>query len=169
MLRQLKRYSAKKPLASFLKGNRPIEPNDNKKVGIILDLDIVEQDFDLAELQKELNVPNENFSFIVFTSRKDFPEKYNLNAFHGKRLGWNATFEENSNERAFANTNYDLLLNYFVKPSDELLILSASSKAKLKVGFPLEERRLNDLEIHVDPKDYKLFIAELKKYLAVIV
>ena len=156
-------------MASFLNGNRPKTANKNGKIGVILDLDLVPPDFDLAELRKGLNVDHVDFHSIVFTKKKSLPEKYYLNAFHGKRLGWNAVFEENGNEAVFVQTEYDLLLNYFTEPTPELLILSASVKAKLKVGFPLREKRLNDLELLVEPKNHRLFVSELKKYLTVMI
>lgn len=168
MLQHLKRYSAKKQMTSFLERNSSIESGHNQKLGIILDLDLMPVDFDLSEFRKELNVSYENFFPIISSQQKSLPEKYSLNTFNAKRLGWNATFEE-GNEREFANTTFSLLLNYFVNPSPELLILSATTKANLKVGFPLAEKRLNDLEIHANPRDYKLFIAELKKYLSSLI
>ncbi|HET8839167.1 MAG TPA: hypothetical protein VFM82_09285 [Flavobacteriaceae bacterium] len=155
-------------MTSFLERNSSIESGQNQKIGIILDMDLMPADFDLAEFRKELNVSYENFYPIISSTQKNLPEKYSLNAFNAKRLSWKATFEE-GNEREFVNTTFTVLLNYFVNPSPELLILSAATKAKLKVGFPLEEKRLNDIEINADPKDHKLFISELKKYLDMIV
>ena len=167
MLQKFKRFSAKKPVEVFLKGNRPEEISGDK-VGIILDLDLMDREFSLGDFRKEMAFPYETFYPIVCSEQKPIPEKYSLEEFDAKHLDWNATFEIGSKEQLFQETSFGLLLNYFVEPSPELLILSASVKARLKVGFPLEEKRLNDLEIKVDPKDYKLFALELKKYLAVI-
>lgn len=169
MLQQLKRFSAKNAMATFLRRNCPKGVNEKKQIGIIFDFDIAASNFDLSEFRKELNVPYEDFFIIVTSKEKHLPEKYSLNLFDGKRLRWNATFEENGNEWNFAQRNYDILVNYFTNPTPEILILSASVKANLKVGFPLEEKRLNDLEINIEPKNHQLFLMELKKYIAVIV
>lgn len=168
MLQQLKRYSAKQKIHFFLAENRQFPEEKSTKIGIILDLDLVGNNFDLVELRHELDFPYEDFYPIVHSSQKPIPEKYSLEEFDGKNLGWYASFKTGSKEQLFQEMEYDLLLNYFNQPVPELLILSASAKARLKVGFPLDEKRLNDLEIAVDPKNHQLFAKELKKYLAVM-
>lgn len=168
MFRNFKRYSAKKSLPIFLQGDRANSIEKSDKIGVLLDLDLMESDFDLATLRKELGVPFEVLNPIVYTKQKRIREKYSLEQFDGNNLGWKATFKKGSKEKKFQETNYALLLNYFVEPSPELMILSASVRAQLKVGFPQEEKHLNDLEFHIDPKDYRLFAKELKKYLAVM-
>ena len=165
MLQQLKRYSAKKRLGGFLGKNRFFPKKKSTKIGVILDLDLLGNNFDLVELRHKLDFPYADFYPIVHCSQKPIPEKYSLEEFDGKNLGWNANFKTGSKEQLFQEMEYDLLLNYFTNPVPELFILSASAKARLKVGFPLEEKRLNDLEIAVDPKNHQLFVKELKKYL----
>lgn len=168
MFRNFKRYSAKKPLDVFLQGDRSKSGKKTDKIGIILDLDMMEKNFDLVAFRKELDVPNEVFRPIVYTKQKQVREKCGLEQFNGNNLGWKATFKKGSKEKEFQETDYALLLNYFKDPSPELLIFSASVRAQLKVGFPMAEKRLNNLELYIDPQDYRLFAKELKKYLAVM-
>lgn len=166
MLRKIKLYTAKKALNVFLERNRPRLVGKREKIGIILDLDMMEEGFDCTDLRKEMDFSYNTCSFIVCSKQKFISEKYSLNQFDRNNLGWNGMLKEGSKEKLFQETSYDLLLNYFVNPSMEILIFSASIEANLKVGFPLSEKRLNDLEINVEPLEYEIFSRELKKYLA---
>lgn len=168
MLQQLKRYSGQKKLKGFLRERIPNSEKKHQPIGIILDLDLMEKGFEVPILQKELGFDGENFQFMVFGKNNPVSEKYCLETFDAKNLGWNGVFKTDSKERLFQEMEYKLLLNYFNRPSPELLIFSASVKANLKVGFPMDENRLNDLEIAVDPKNYRIFASELKKYLMAI-
>lgn len=168
MFQRLKIYSAKKSVNGFLKGNKTSQAHQVDKMAVILDLDIVSEDFDLTDLREDLGFSYETFDFIICSKQKNSPEKYSLEHFDDNNLGWKAKFIEGSKEKGFQETNYKMLLNYYLAPSPELLVLSASVKANLKVGFPLAEKRLNNLEIDVDPKNHRLFIKELKKYMAMM-
>lgn len=165
MLQQLKRYSGQKKLKGFLRERSTNSEKKHQQTGIILDLDLMEKGFEVSTLRKELGFDGENFQFMVCGKSNPVSEKYSLETFDDKNLGWNGVFKTDSKERLFQEMEYKLLLNYFNQPSPELLIFSASVKANLKVGFPMAEKRLNDLEIAVDPKNYRLFATELKKYL----
>lgn len=165
MLKKIKLQTAKKALNVFLERNRTRSVKSGSKYGIILDLDIMAEKFDLADLRTEMGFSYEACNFMVCSKQKSIPEMYSLNQFDASNLKWNGTFVQESKEKLFQETSYDLLLNYFVNPSPEMLIFSASIEANLKIGFPLAEKRLNDIEINVDPMDYKIFCKELKKYL----
>ena len=49
-----------------------------------------------------------------------------------------------------------------------LKLLTARARARIKVGFPSVDAKLNDLIIQTSIKDFDIFKTELKKYLKVL-
>ena len=59
-------------------------------------------------------------------------------------------------------------MSYYKNETPELDLITAASKANLKVGLSRKDERLYDLIIDVNPKDIKTFKNELKKYLNIL-
>ena len=65
----------------------------------------------------------------------------------------------------FVNFHFDMLISYYKPNSYELNIVTAMSKANLKVGLSSEDKRLHDLILDINTEDINTFKIELIKYL----
>jgi len=81
-------------------------------------------------------------------------------------LGWKGEVE-NSYAHEFLGREYDLLVNYYDEDSLLLNLMSAQTKARLKVGFKEVGPTFNDLMLDTPLNDFQTFKKELKKYLGV--
>lgn len=165
MFHKLKIYSAKRALRNRMNNWFSTKNSPSEKIGVLLDYDVIDEGFDIVKFRKDLGFSYENFEFLICAKNKKIADKYSLDQFNGQNLGWKGVFNEGSREKKFQDTKYKMVLNYFVAPPPEMLLLSASLNAKYKVGFPSEYKDLNNVEINVNPKDVFLFTQELKKYL----
>ena len=84
-----------------------------------------------------------------------------------KDLGWNGTIE-NGFVSEFVDREYDVLINYYTDDKLVLKILTARTNARIKVGFPSVDAKLNDLIFDTPIKNFDVFKTELKKYLKVL-
>ncbi|WP_121665579.1 DUF6913 domain-containing protein [Mesonia aquimarina] len=167
MQNPLKKYYSRKIVQQSLANHRPSSVKELKKVGVILSQ--TEFDFlDHSAFAKTLNIKKEQLFFMIFSASKEVTKNPQISFFSKKELTLNGTFKKESEVRLFQQKKYDLLINYFSEINLELLLLSASIQANLKIGFPIEENRLNDLDIKENPKNWQQFLNELKKYLSVI-
>ena len=60
---------------------------------------------------------------------------------------------------------FDLLISYYRPNKYALNIVTAMSKANFKVGLSVEDKRLHDLIIDINPKEINTFRMEIIKYL----
>lgn len=88
--------------------------------------------------------------------------------FHKNQIDWKGRFKENSDAAKFSQNQFDVLINYYHEPMADLLLLSAATKAPLKIGFYHEQNPVNDLNIMLNPIEIDRFVEEVKKYLALI-
>ncbi len=137
-----------------------------KTVGIIVNEGST-FDFEmLKKLQKQIASGSKNFSVLTY---KNTTESYN--EFRGafvseKDFSWNGNLQSKE-VKDFLLKPFDMLIDY-TKPSTVLSkYLIAKSKAKFKVGFANEDKRLYDFMISVD-EDLSLFNNELIKYLNIL-
>ena len=68
----------------------------------------------------------------------------------------------------FLDINFDLLINYYEQEKPVVMMASALSKAKFKVGFASVDKRVNHLIIDTSPHDFQIFDDELFKYLKIL-
>jgi len=87
--------------------------------------------------------------------------------YNPKDFGWKDNVK-NQELQQFIDTDFDLLINYYTKENIGLKLITASSKAKMKVGILQTDERFNDLIIKTDIKDIKTFTSELIKYLKIL-
>ena len=167
MQNPLKKYYAQKLVQQGLANHRPSSVKELTKVGVILtkkELAFLEH----SAFAKVLDLKKEQLFFMVFSTSKEVSENPQISFFYKNELTWKGTFKKESEVHLFQQKKYDLLINYVDEVNLELLLLSASVQANLKVGFPLEENSLNDLDIKENLENSKQFLNELKKYLSVI-
>lgn len=138
-----------------------------KTVGVILHLDEF-SDFEIfRKYFKSLNI-RENMVKIVGYSKEETPLETMWDTyFHSKNFGWHGKIK-NIDLIEFIDRDYDLLISYYRQDLLELNMITARSKANLKVGLADFDQRLYDLIIDVEPSNFELFGNELRKYLTVL-
>ncbi|TCK64713.1 hypothetical protein DFQ05_2697 [Winogradskyella wandonensis] len=115
----------------------------------------------------ELEIPQTKRNFFTFSEETKGEHTQWDNIFTPKDFGWRGKLK-NVELQNFTETNFDVLICYFLADNNELKQIAAMSKANLKVGISDLDERLYDLMIDVDTKNFDVFKKELKKYLNVL-
>ena len=116
---------------------------------------------------KELGLTSPRHKIIAFTlDDKLEHNKWNTH-YSPKDFGWKGKIK-NIDLDTFINEPYDMLICYYKKEVLQLNLITAASKANLKVGINKNDERLYDLIIDVALKDINIFKQELKKYLNIL-
>ena len=162
---RIKTKSSQKFLNTVLK-SRSKEFNSGKiqSVGIIFDYSNFQNYDFFKRMFTDLGVSINRLRFIaMIDSEQTLPNSWD--AFYSKEnfdwLGHCKNVEVNE----FVNTPFDLLISYYKPNAYELNIVTAMSKACLKVGLSSKDKRLHDLIVDIDPNDIHTFKIELIKYL----
>src|SRR5699024_9055476 len=93
------------------------------------------------------------------------PIIYDDLVFVDRQVSWLGKFKSETDAYTFQQQSYSLLINYFTNPSLPLLLLSAETRADLKIGFPTKYPDINDLNIVVNPTEINRFVLEIQNYL----
>lgn len=137
-----------------------------RSLGCIVDLDQFDNTEAFYEFLDAFSLAPNAIKIIGYKSFYDKNSPYATPVFSDKDLGWKGVVE-NSYALEFLNREYDLLVNYYDKDNLLLKLMSARTKARIKVGFKEPGPDFNDLIIDTPIKDFKTFKAELKKYLGI--
>ncbi|MCX7552195.1 DUF6913 domain-containing protein [Xanthomarina sp. F2636L] len=168
ILKGLKEKSIKKNLNTIL-ANRETHFNTNKieSIGIVLNADETTDFESIKTIAQSLNLRPNKLKIIAFTeSKKEVTYSWN-DCFNPKDFTWNGKVN-NIELQTFLDTKFDLLISYYSKDVLELKFLTTASKAHFKVSIFQLDKRLNDLIIKTDFKDFEAFKIELNKYLRVL-
>ncbi|WP_299117243.1 hypothetical protein [uncultured Winogradskyella sp.] len=116
---------------------------------------------------KELNLTSPKHKIIAYTGDDKFESSQWETYFSPKDFGWKGKIN-NIDLQAFIDEDYDVLISYYENENLHLNLITAASKANLKVGLCRNDERLYDLIIETKPKDIKTFKVEFKKYLSIL-
>lgn len=168
ILKGFKEKSNKKYLDKLL-SERQVNVSDNKikSLGVILNIDEL-SDFELfRELGNLIKVHPNNLKIIAYSSN----EKGNFNSwdvcFNPKDFGWKGLIK-NPELQYFVDKKFDALISYYTADELELKMITAVSKAELKIGILQTDEQINDLIIKTNFKEFSLFKQELFKYLTIL-
>lgn len=168
ILKAFKEKSNKKYLNKLI-SNRQVNIDDSKinSLGVILNIDEIDDLELFRNLADYLKVRPNKLKMITFSM--DVKERTNFwdTCFTPKDFGWKGQIK-NIELKSFLETNFDALISYYVSEDLELKLLTALSKAQLKVGILQTDKRLNDLIIKTNLKEFDVFKAELFKYLTIL-
>jgi len=135
-----------------------------QSVGIIFNYNSF-HDYDFFKLMfTDLGVSLNRIRFISFIDSKDnIPNSWD--AFYCKDdFDWTGQCK-NPEVSEFVDMPFDLLISYYRPNKYALNIVTAMSKANFKVGLSVEDKRLHDLIIDINPKEINTFRMEIIKYL----
>ncbi|WP_179007748.1 DUF6913 domain-containing protein [Winogradskyella forsetii] len=168
ILKAFKEKSNRKYVNKLLAERQPSVNNGKiKTVAVLLNASEFHE-FEVFRVYfKTLNLTSPKHKIVAFTM-DDKLEHNKWNAhFSPKDFGWNGKIK-NLDLEAFINEPYDMLVCFFKNPVLQLDLITAASKANLKVGISAEHERFYDLIIDVELKDINIFKEELKKYLNIL-
>lgn len=133
-------------------------------VGLLIDAShFSEKEAFIQELTAN-GIPEENIKIIVYKDRFKLNEVNSQLGFSDKNLNWNGEIT-NPNVNDFINEKFDLLISFYDVEKAILMLITHNSKAAFKVGFSSIDKRLNHLMIDTNVQNYKVFTAELFRYL----
>ena len=165
---KIKEFWTKKIVKKKLLNVKHLATNSTiKNVGIVFDETyFYEKDALIAELIKN-GIQKENISSLVFKNVVKKNETFDSPFFSYKNLSWIATIDKNEVTK-FVHQDLDLLISYYDTEKSALLLVTHLSKAKFKVGFASIDKRLNHFMVDTNAENYKVFVAELFKYLKIL-
>ncbi len=171
ILKGFKENSNKKHLNKLL-SERQVNVTDKKieSLGVILNIDEID-DFELfsglSGLASSLKIHDNKFTIVSFSENdKDTLTTWDV-CFNPKDFGWKGVIK-NVELQTFLDTKYDALISYYTRDALELKIMTAKSKAQLKIGIAQNDERINDLIIKTKLKEFKIFKEETIKYLTIL-
>ena len=163
--KRIKTISSEKFLTTVLEArSKQFSSEKIKTIGILFHYDqFVNYDF-FRMLFTDLGFNDNNFRFIVFYENENSQPNSWDSSYTNTDFDWLGHCK--SPEVAeFVQQSFDLLISYYKPNCYALNIVTALSKAKLKVGISDEDQRLHDLIIDVSLADVSTFKTELIKYL----
>jgi len=136
-------------------------------IGCIVDVDAFPKKEVFNDLINEFSLRPNSVKIISFKRDYDEDSMFTTHVFSTKDLGWKGKID-NSYVREFMDREYDLLINYFNEENLLMKLLTAQTKARIKVGFGDIDLKVNDLILNTPLSDYQIFKSELKKYLKIL-
>lgn len=167
-LRAFKEKSNEKCLNKLLL-EREVNVYDSKmeSLGIIICLDETPDFNSFKTLATKLKVHPNNLKIVGYSKTK----KDNLNTwdlyFLPDDFGWKGDIK-NIELQTFLDKKFDVLISYYLAENLELKLMTAHSKAQLKIGILQTDSRLNDLIIKTNLKEFNVFEEEVFKYLSIL-
>ncbi|WDF65175.1 DUF6913 domain-containing protein [Flavobacterium sp. KACC 22763] len=164
-LNYIKEFFVKKSLNVNLNNEKSdVFTKNVQTIGLLID----ESTFESSEaLIKEITLHGialENIKVLAYREKFKEKETYLRPTFGKKHINWNGEITEGFLSE-FINSEFDLLLSYYDVENIFLMFITSKSKAKFKVGFSAVDQNLNRLMINTGLGNYKLFVAELFRYL----
>ena len=166
--RAFKENSNKKYLNKMLSNREvSIDSSEVKSLGVVLNL-AESKDFNaFKSLAEKLKIHPNKLKVVGFSREKSGQ----LNAwdlcFVPDDFGWNGAIKS-IELQSFLDKTFDMLISYYTTEDLELKLITAVSKAKLKVGILQNDERLNDLIIKTDIKEFDVFKNEVFKYITIL-
>lgn len=138
-----------------------------KTIGVLLNADEFSDYEGFKTYFKTLGLQSHNYKFLAFSATENLEHPQWDMYFYPKDISWRGQIK-NPDVDAFIQEKFDVLIAYFTEDSPELDLITAISKANLKVGLSPCKQDFYHLAIAVDIEEIDLFKQELKKYLTVL-
>ncbi len=158
----------------FIKNQLKIEVKSEKyspmlveKVGILAEAELFKAYDFTKKLSENFNLPIENFQLIVSQESVNEVDETTYNIFSDKDFKLNANIKT-ENIQQFADTKFDLLINYCNHDNLYANVLVLHSKALIKAGFDNEETPFYDISVKTQANKIHTFNEELTKYLQIM-
>lgn len=167
-LNKIKDFWTKKIVKKSLSNVKHKESSSSiKKVGIIFDESYFTNKDELIMELVNNGINKQDLQILVFKDTIKKNETSDYPVFSPKNISWSGTFDK-IEVNQFINEKFDLLISYYDVEKAPLLQVTNLSEASFKVGFVSIDKRLNHFLIDSNADDYKVFVAELFKYLKIL-
>ena len=168
ILKVFKEKSNQKYVNKLLAARKAAVSNDKvKTIAVLLNVDEFDDFDEFRSYFKDLMLSSPKHKIIAFTTDDKFADSKWEIYISPKDFGWKGKIN-NVDLKAFLEEDYDVLISYYKKESLHLNLITASSKANLKVGLSRVDERLYDLIIDIKPSNIGVFKKEFKKYLNIL-
>jgi hypothetical protein len=167
-LKALKQKSNQKYLETLLSHRQPnVHADKVKSVAVLLNADEYIDFESFRTFFKQLGLTSPKHKVVAFTSDDKTQGSKWESYFSPKDFGWKDKINH-TDLQLFVEEDFDILISYYKEDILYLNMITAMSKANLKVGLSSKDSRLYDLIIDVQPKNFKTFKSEFKKYLTIL-
>lgn len=136
-------------------------------VGILVDETYFNETSQLVERIVSQGIVQNNISILVYKDKIKAKEVVKEPFLSLKNISISGEIDKKE-VNDFIDTSFDLLINYYDVNKSALLLLSAKSKSKFKVGFDTVDKRVNHFIIKTVVDDFNEFVLELFKYLKIL-
>ncbi|WP_411894820.1 DUF6913 domain-containing protein [Winogradskyella sp. A2] len=168
ILKAFKTKSNQKYVNSLLQARKAyVNSNKVKTIAVLLNIDEFDEFEMFRALFKELNLTSPKHKIVAFTDDDKFEGSQWETFFSPKDIGWKGKIN-NIDLKSFIDEDHDVLISYYKADNVLLNLITASSKANLKVGLTRTDERLYDLIIDVNPSEFETFKIEFRKYLNIL-
>jgi hypothetical protein len=149
--------------------DRNVSVNNQKmeSVGVILNMNEFSDFEAFRNYFKHLGLQLPKIKVIAFVDDEKKTDQLWDTYFNRKDFGWNGEIK-NVDLQEFIKTKFDVLISYHKSNILELNLVTALSNANFKVGLSNNDKRLYDLIMNIQPKEFDVFQLELHKYLTVL-
>jgi hypothetical protein len=159
----LKRAAAKKKIAQLLGDQKPVNfTGEVRSLAIIIDEKNLQALEELKGLIKNLGIPRDKFSVIIFSANGKTGKEFDSMRFCLNDISMRAEIK-NEDLQKFAVKGVDLLITFAAESNTPVHLLTAYCSAGLKVGRYKQNKPLYDLVIQAE--EASLFKEELLKYI----
>jgi hypothetical protein len=134
---------------------------------ILFDAETAYSESFFSELGVLANIPPDRLTWLGFSAKPRKKKVWKHPVFHNKNIAWDGTLKGDGLE-AVLNRSYDLVINFFDKPSWQLKAAASQLRAGLRMGFEEENADINDVVFKSELKNHEVFKTEFCKYLKVL-
>lgn len=168
ILKGFKEKSNKKYINSCVKKRVVVANTDTiNKIGVLVfDKEFIDLEW-LNSLANALKTNANNLKILSLSNLKKEEVSVFTNTFSEKEIGWKGTLKSQI-IKDFVAADFDLLINFYETKNLALQLVTAATKAQIKVGVYNADEDLNDLIIQTKLKDHNIFKTELVKYLNIL-
>jgi hypothetical protein len=168
ILKAFKTKSNQKYVNSLLQAHKAgVNSKKIKTIAVLFNVDEFSDFESFRAYFKELNLTSPKHKIVAFTDDDKFEVSQWESYFSPKDFGWKGKIN-NIDLQSFIDEDYDVLISYYKSDNVLLNLITAASKANLKVGLARTDERLYDLIIDVNPKNFEIFAIEFRKYLNIL-
>ncbi|WP_296385939.1 hypothetical protein [Winogradskyella sp.] len=168
ILKAFKEKSNQKYVNKLLAARKAaVNNNKVKTIAVLLNAKEYDDFETFKAFFKALNLTSPKHKIIAFTTDDRLDHNQWDTYYSPKDFGWKGKIN-NTDLQDFIDETYDVLISYYKEETLQLNLITAASKANLKVGLSRNDERLYDLIINVKPKEIQIFKREFKKYLNIL-
>lgn len=137
------------------------------RVACIVDFDKVIDLTIFDSLAEELRLKSNSMYLIGYKRKANQQNQYSIPYCTDNDIGWKGSIN-NPDFYEFQQRKYSILINYYVEDSLLLKLMSAKTRARIRVGFKQANNHFDNLIFDCGLQEFDTFKRELVKYLKIL-